>query len=110
MFIRVLWWTAPTFHSPKVREDNMATVLKFKRANQAQDFSDIRAAVKRLAQDAVNEALRLALTRHPKSYHDAPNAQKATAGAGLATSMLEQAIVEVRTATVAYLAAKEIAG
>ena|SRR3989344_3662178 len=98
------------FPSPNVREDSMATVLQFKRVNQTQDFSDIRAAVKRLAQDAVNEALQLALTRHPKSYAEAPNEQKAIAGSELAMSMLQQAIVEVHTATVAYLAAKEIAG
>jgi len=87
-----------------------ATILQFKRANQAQDFGDIKAAIKRLAQDAVNEALQLAVTRHPQSYRDAATEQKAIASAGLAMSMLEQAIVEVRTATVSYLAAKEIAG
>ena len=88
----------------------MADILQFKRVNQTQDFGDIMAAVKRLAQDAVSEALQLATTRHPKSYNEAPKEQKVIAGAGLAMSMLEQAIVEVRTATVAYLAAKEIAG
>ena len=87
----------------------MADILQFKRVNQTQDFGDIMAAVKRLAQDAVSEALQLATTRHPKSYAEAPNEQKAVAGGGLAISMLEQAIAEVRMATVVYLASKEIA-
>lgn len=85
-------------------------VLEFKHPNQKQDFNDIGTAVKRLAQEAVTEALQLAISRHPKSYAEAPNEQKATAGSELAISMLERAILEVRRATVIYLASKEIAG